>query len=358
MRTLYSFILFFGLLSSAVLAEPLKVGVVLPLTGGLAEFGGAAKNGITLAQEDFPDIFKNIRFIYDDDRYEATMALSAYQKLKTVDNVDLFYMWGIAPSDAAAPLAETHKTPMLAVTCRRDIGKGKKYVVRFCYQGQAGGKLLLEHLRSKGYKRFGIVKVELAFINTIVEGMQENLRADESLEIVDSYLFENNDFRASISKMKKRNFDAVGVFLGSGQISRFYRQAAALDFKPATFGTDFFDSLTEVAEAHGGMSGAVFPAPATDPNFVARYRKRFGNDFQVPWAANAYDFAIMLAKHIAADGEKMSADELIGRIKGVQPFPGASNLVSFHESDELGAGFDLPVAIKEIRGDQIVELSK
>lgn len=342
-------------LASQALADPLRVGVVLPLTGGLAEFGVAAKNGITLAQEEFPDLFHNIEFSYDDDRYEATLALSAYQKLRTANKVDLFYLWGIAPAGAVAPIAESQKQPVLAVTCQRDIGKQKKYVVRFCYQGQSGGELLLQYLRSKGYKRFGIVKTELAFINTVLEGMRENLRDGESIEVVDTFLFENNDFRTAIGKLKAKMFDAVGVFLASGQISKFYRQSAELGFKPVTFGTDFFDSVSEVTNAGGAMSGAVFVAPATNPEFASRYRKRFGNDLQMPWAANAYDFALLLGKNVASV-EKASAEQIIQRLKGVKPFQGASNLVAFHEDERLGAGFDFPVTIKSIDGDRITQL--
>lgn len=350
-------LLILGLLMPFVLfAEPLRIGVVLPLTGGVAEYGIAGKNGIALAQEEHPELFREIEFLYEDDQYEGKLAMTAYQKLKTVDKVDMMYLWGIAPASAVAPVAESQKLPLLAVTCQRDVGLGRKYVIRFCYQGQEGGRVLLEYLRSKGYKKLGLVTTEFAFINTVVEGMQENLREDESLEIVDSYLFGDHDFSASISKLKKKQFDAVGVFLGSGQISQFYRQAGSLKFKAKTFGTDFFDSLSEVADAKGGMTGAVFAAPSTNKDFALRYRKRFGNDLQIPWAANAYDFAILVGSHLGYQGDKLPAEEIIERIKSVKPFEGASNSVAFVESDKLGAGFDFSVVMKMVKEGEIIEL--
>lgn len=348
---------FTWLLAFAVSSEPLRVGVVLPLTGGLAEYGTAAKNGIELAMEEHPHLFKETKFFYEDDRYESNMALSAYQKLVTIDKVDVMYLWGVGPADAVAPVAEKQKFPVFAVTCRRDIGKGKNYIIRFCYQGQEGGRILLEHLRSKGYKKIGLITAEMAFINTVVEGMRENLKEDESLDIVDNVLFTDNDFRGAITKLKYKQFDAVGVFLGSGQISQFYRQAASLKLKAKTFGTDFFDSLSEARDAQGAMSGAVFPAPATSRDFVARYQKRYGNDLQIPWAANAFDFAILLGKHLASAGEKLSAEEIIRRIKNIKAFNGASSSVVLKEDKKNGAGFDFPLVMKVIKEGRIIELS-
>jgi len=40
--------------------EKLKVGVILPLTGPLAEYGMAARNGIELARKEYPELFHDL----------------------------------------------------------------------------------------------------------------------------------------------------------------------------------------------------------------------------------------------------------------------------------------------------------
>jgi len=90
-----------------------KVGVSLALTGPLAEYGQAAKNGILLAQKKKPDLFKNIKFIFEDDSYLAKNAISNFKKFKSIDKVDLVYSWGVEPSTSLSQLAEKTKSHLL-----------------------------------------------------------------------------------------------------------------------------------------------------------------------------------------------------------------------------------------------------
>ena len=43
-----------------------KVGLVLPLTGAIAEYGIATRNGIELARTERGDLFKSVQFAYED----------------------------------------------------------------------------------------------------------------------------------------------------------------------------------------------------------------------------------------------------------------------------------------------------
>jgi ABC-type branched-subunit amino acid transport system substrate-binding protein len=56
---LLAFVLIFSNISQSFAEEKFKVGVIAPLTGPLAEYGLAAKNGIELAQTTRPESFSN-----------------------------------------------------------------------------------------------------------------------------------------------------------------------------------------------------------------------------------------------------------------------------------------------------------
>jgi len=49
----------------------LVVGVSLALSGPVAEYGEALRNGIELAREEHSDLLSDIRFLYEDDRYDG-----------------------------------------------------------------------------------------------------------------------------------------------------------------------------------------------------------------------------------------------------------------------------------------------
>lgn len=333
-----------------------KIGVILPLSGPVAEYGVAAKNGIELAREENADLLKNIQFVFDDSQYDGKKALSSFQNLK-LHGVSLMYVWGYGPNQALVPVAETQHFPIVAVSAERSVAANKRYVLRFCYHIEMIADALLEYLRANNLKHLVVIKTELAYFNGLIEAMQKKLKEGEKVEIADTFEGGDADFKTTITKLRSRKFDSLGIFLLSGQISQFYRQSKQLGFKSATFGTDFFDSLKEVEDAKGAMTGAVFAAPFADSRFVARYVKKYGNDLQVAWAANAYEFALLTGKFFGEQQEKPEADQILQMFRDLKQEQGETSKYRYNESSE-GSGVDFKVVARLIQKDSIVDIVK
>jgi len=356
----FSLIFSFLIFNFSVFAQEntaFKVGVILPLTGAVAEYGVATKNGIQLAIKEHPENFSGISFVYDDSQYEGKKALSGYQKLKSSDSASVVYIWGYGPNQAVVPVAERDQFPVIAVSAERSVSLNKKYTLRFCYHIEMIAQTLLNHLRANKIKHIGIVKTELAYMNGLIDSMKKNLKSDESIDVVDTYEPSDTDFKTTIAKLRTKKFDSVGVFLISGQISQFYRQSNQLGLKINTFGTDFFDSLKEAQDAQGAMTGAVFAAPYADSQFVERYVKQYGNDLQVAWAANGYEFAMLTAKLFGKSHEKLTSDQILTQYKSSDIEQGATSTFKYNESSE-GSGFDFKVVGRKIEVDKIVDFSE
>jgi len=60
----------------------IKIGAILPLTGELSLFGQWLKEGISLAVQN-----KQVQVIYEDNKNQTSLSISAFQKLITVDKV-------------------------------------------------------------------------------------------------------------------------------------------------------------------------------------------------------------------------------------------------------------------------------
>jgi branched-chain amino acid transport system substrate-binding protein len=131
------FFLFNSLTLSFALAEntkpevsKFKIGVIVPLSGALSEYGLASKNGIELAVSSNPQVFSNIEFIYEDSQWDSKTAITAFTKLTKADKVNLVYNWGNPTTEALAPLAESSQTPLIALSLDQKIGIGKNFLIR------------------------------------------------------------------------------------------------------------------------------------------------------------------------------------------------------------------------------------
>lgn len=113
----------------AINAATIHIGVALPLTGDLEQYGAAVRNGIEIAQKKYKNEFKNIELHFEDNRYDAVSALKIFQKFQS-QNVNLVYSWGEVPLGAIAPVAERAKIPLLAMSMDVHPALHQRYIIR------------------------------------------------------------------------------------------------------------------------------------------------------------------------------------------------------------------------------------
>jgi branched-chain amino acid transport system substrate-binding protein len=333
----------------ALAQEQIKIGVSAPLTGDLAQYGAAVRHGIELAVSEDSSSFKSLDFVFEDNQYKGSKAVSAFQKLTNVDAVKVIYNWGEPTLHAIAPIAETNKVPVVAMSLDPVPAIGKRYIIRSINYSEQYAVKLLGYLRIKGLKKIAIINTEDPFLNSMIAGLKKHLSRDESLEVIASVNPEDQDFKSQIARLKTRTFDVVGVYLFTGQVSQFYRQARALVFKTPTFGTDFFESKTEILQAQGGLDGAFYPNIDVPKSFAADYLQRYGDDAQIAYAYNSYSFAKVSAVLLQNAGYKLTSDEIMKLYEN----PPKNLGFSFADTKDGGRFYDFPIVIKQIKGNEI-----
>lgn len=332
-----------------------RIGLIYPLTGNYADMGAASRNGIELAIKEEPTLFRNIQFVYEDSGYDGKNAVSAYQKLRSTDSVDLVYVWGDAPSEAVAPRAERDKFPLVASTTDASDVVGKNYVIRSHFDSEQLAEAIVRYLRDKAAKKVGIINVQIVFTDDLIANMRKILKTDESIEVIDNYLLTDTDFKASILKLKKAKYDALGVFVFGGQIPVLYRQLSNLGYDLPTFGSDAFENKTLIKQTNGLMSGAVFAQLPLNEDFVSRYFDKYENDHQISFAAKGYDFALLCGRLFGQVQVKPTAEMILNAFAESGPQIGAVGAYHYTYSPEKGKGFRFPVVMKQIQGDKIIE---
>src|SRR3984893_17323848 len=116
-------------------AEPIRIGAVLPFSGGVELYGQQAKLGLDLAVKDINAaggvLGRPVEVIYADDKTRPASAVTAMRALIESDGV----LAGVGPItsrnlNAIAPVAESLKTPLLYAT-NYEGGKCSRYFFSF-----------------------------------------------------------------------------------------------------------------------------------------------------------------------------------------------------------------------------------
>lgn len=348
---LFTLQLFLTVLCTFADADKFKIGVIAPLTGKAADYGTSIKNSITLAQLNQPQLFTNLEFIFEDPGYDVKEAVRSFKKLSNIDQVDLVYIWGAPFCLALSPLAEDMKIPLIAQCVDPIIGKNRKYVIRFMNHSDQYVLHLLSYLRAKGYKKFAAVLTDNGYLDEMYRAFQRNLQSGEELTLIDRFQLPDLDFRTTILKLRAGNYDALGVFLGPEQIAQFYKQALEQKITLPTFGTNFFESLSEIKASQGSMQKALYTFNIASDKYFERYTSKFNNSSQLGFGALAYEFATLVGE-LFNSKKSISGEDIILSFSNIKNHLGlAAGNYSFVENSEVGNYFEFPIKLKEVTKD-------
>lgn len=365
----YLLILFLSLNSLTLqfsCAEPNKssnkkftIGAILSLTGPTADYGISIQNAILLAQEDYPDLFSDIEFRFEDVQYDPKMAVAAFQRLAKNKDIDLIYTWGVAFCKVIGPLADTYKVPTIGQCIDRESAKDKRYFMRFMNVIDEYLIPMSQYLKKHNHKKFAMLIAESAFTGEMWAAFKRAADPASEFVFVEEITTTDQDFRALLARLKGLDIDAVGVFLMPGQVSSFYRQAKEMGISfPMTFGTNFFETLSELKAANGAMDGAIFSNNSISPKFLSRYKAKFKNESQLSFAATAYEFAVSLARELKKRGARPKGEEVLNLFSDLDVLQGdATGAYKAVNDKNVGRYVQFPVVIKEVRENEFIELS-
>lgn len=334
----------------------LKIGVILPLTGVTADYGESVKNSIELARSDKPELFGSIEFVYEDASYDAKQAVTAFQKLATQDKVDLVYVWGIAFCKAVAPLAERAKIPLIAQCIDPAIARNRSYVVRFMNYTDQYLLATTQYLASQKRNRLAVVVTDNAYLEEMLEALKRTRQPNQEITELQRYQATEMDFRSTISRLRDGSYDAIGVFLSAGQIATFFRQLREQGISITSFGTNFFESLSEIEAAQTAMDGAIFANNEVALPFIERFRQKFGKVSQIGFGSLAYEFALTVGRITTnLPEDKLSGLQVLADLEKLPKQQGtAAGPYRFRNDSHVGRFFEFPIAIKQIKGNEFI----
>jgi urea transport system substrate-binding protein len=315
-------------LSPSTAAEPIRVGAVLPFSGGVELYGQQAKLGLDLALKDINAaggiLGRSVEVIYADDKTRPASAVTAVHELIERDGV-VAVVGPITSQNlnAIAPVAASLKTPLLYAT-NFEGGKCDRYVFSFStVPNQDLGQLLPYMSKTFGNSYF-LLGADRVWPHQMFDIAQPLIEKLGGKVVGKQYtLGTETDFTALIEQVAAAKAKVL-LFALKGDGMDFIRQADDRGlFKDTTVA---FLGLSEVDlgifRGKGQNMFTVVPSVATseDPAvkaFVARVRADAGAEAVVSnYVVTHYNTLIALKAAIEKAG-KVDKEAIVDALAGL-----------------------------------------
>jgi branched-chain amino acid transport system substrate-binding protein len=312
-------VLFF---SSAVVAAPVKLGVINSMTGPEAPIGEDITNGIKLALEDLKAKGIDVQVVWEDDTGKPQIGLSALEKLATRDEVaGVVGAYTSAVTSAVARNAEKYKVPLVnPVASKEEITRqGYKWVFRVSATTSDYAAVLIDMALSFGKPKTIAILNENTDFGTSGARSAKEYAEKKGLKVVfnEAYQKGSPDYRSTLVNLKNSSPDLVFMVSYVADAVLLMRQARELNLSPQAFlgaGAGFANAqfAGEVAASNGVFSSTQW-TPAVKwtgaGDFAAKYEKKYGKVASYH-AATAYTSMYILAQaatEAKGDREKLRA---------------------------------------------------
>jgi len=199
--------------------EKTKVGVILPMTGILAEMGQYEKQAMELALEHLRSTGKNdIELVFEDGKGDSKAVASAANKLLDVDKVRLLITSTTGASLAARPIAERGNLPLIAFCMGSDVASESKSTIRYYIGIEEESKAIINYLSSLPKDtRVGVLHASVAVWATAVKDIYQPFFSSHFTQrvMVEEYALKDKDFRPQLTRFKNTGVQVL-VLLGYG----------------------------------------------------------------------------------------------------------------------------------------------
>ncbi len=352
MKSLTSFVAAAALMSGISFAKEVKIGVVLPLTGGVAAFGETSKKGLEVAHEQNSKLSNgdSVKLIIVDDRSDKVEAATSVKKLLDKDEVSVI-LGEVASSNsmAMAPVAEKAKTPMIThASTNPRVTKGKKYVTRACFIDPFQGAVMAKYaLDNRLNSAVVVTDAKQDYSVGLSKAFKKAYEAAGG-KIVKTVLINSGDkdFNAQVASIKAANPDIIAFTGYYNEAALLAKQARNMGLKSPFIGADGvgFPELVKIGgkATEGFMYTDHFnEAAATSAEakaYVEAYHKKFNGktaDSMGALAADAYGMIIAAMNKCIADKKQSDDKECINtNLRSTKDYKGITGVITINKDGD------------------------
>lgn len=308
--------------------EPIKVGLIQPLSGPIAAAGTYIVNGAKIGVERLNAMGgvkgRPIELIIEDNKSDPAETRNAAEKLIVRDKVPVIIgAWGSSMTLAMMPLAAQHGVPILVETSSSvkitdPKTPGSSVVSRISPTSELEAKGVETLLPQLGMKKVGYIAVNTDWGRGAVTAFGDVLKKHgASVDLVEYVGQADTDFYSQLTKFKAANVDSVLITDDAPKTAKMLQQMKELGLNAkvlVTGGSAWPDSIVQLAGAKAA-EGAMFVTfynpydhsmagdPAASRAYVEEWKKR-----GLPWIGvvegmRGFDAVNVVAKALEVAGE-------------------------------------------------------
>jgi len=312
-------------------SDAVPIGLIFPLSGGVAFYGNESRDGALLALEEINAagglLGKKLVAISEDDEGNAEITVNAFTKLTTRDKVSLIVGSSTSgPTMAVSTLAQRNRVVLISPSATNiNVTNAGDYVFRACFidpfQGVVGADFAFDSLNSR---RAAILYDAGADYNT---GLAEAFRGQfvslgGQIVAYEAYQTGDVDFNAQVTRIRAAAPDVVYLPNYLHDVALQAKQLRDQGITVALVGGDGWDGIIDHAgdEMLNGFWSSGFASDTTDPRgvtFVRAFEARFNRPAS-QFAALGYDAMMLLIDGIKAAGtfDAPAVKDAMARIDG------------------------------------------
>lgn len=320
---------------ASLAAEPLKIGLILPMSGPFAAYGKQIENGVRLYLKQNGDIFagRKVELILKDDTGVAPeVSKRAAQELVVKDKVDVLAGFGLTPSAfAVAPIATEAKKPMIVMNAATSAVTTKSdYIMRTSMTLPQNSAPIASWAAKNGIKK----------VFTVVADYGPGIDAETQFkktftaaggEVVGEVRtpMKNPDFSPFLQRIKDTRPQAVFLFLPSGeQPIAFMKGFAERDLARAgikiiaTGDLVDEDTVDAIGDSALGVINAFHYSEAhkspENKAYTEAYYKAYPKDRPNFMSVGGYDGMHLIAEVLKKTGGNADGDAFLAAARGMK----------------------------------------
>ncbi len=259
-------------------AEPIKIGIVWPITGPIAAAGSYLVAGVKIAKDkinaDGGIIGRPIELFIEDGANDPAQSVSAAEKLVTKDKVDLFMgCWGSSPTLAvSASITKKYGVPHVVETSssvkitNQDGKRPNPWLFRISPHSAMDAEGSVPLFPKMGFKKTALILVNTDWGRGAASIFPEVMKKNGVTHVMSEFVNQDaTDFLTQLTKIKNSDADSIYIVTDQAQTALILKQHKQLGLKQKvlTSSGSIPEGLVELAgkEAAEGTYMLVYFTP-------------------------------------------------------------------------------------------------
>lgn len=335
-------------LAPAALADTIKIGGLAPLTGEVAQYGIAVREGADLYIEQLNAAGgidgNTIEVIWFDEMGDATKAVNGFNQL--VDSDGVVAIIGdvtSTPSLAVGDIAKDIGIPMITASATNyDVTTDKPFYFRSCFLDPFQASVMAKYAQSE----YSAAKAAVLYDATddYNTGLAESFKATAAeigLEIVayEAGAGTDPDFKAQLTNIADKQPDVLYLPFYYGPAALIIKQAQEVGLNVPILGADGMGSVETVISDASLLTNVVYSDHFTSDAetdvvqaFFSGFEAKYGKKPASAFNATGYDAALILCEAIKAAGSTDYA-AVVAAMKG-GTFQGVTGTIVFDDHND------------------------